>query len=216
MITGDVLTGVIAVIIGYLLGSIPFAYIVTRIVTGKDIRRLGGGNVGARNTYLQAGWAAGIIAGVFDVAKGVAAVVIAHNLLGLDKYFVLATGLAAVSGHIWSIYLKFTGGNGLSPTIGILSVLLTRELGIAFALTLVFIVITHNPILSINISLLSVPVSAWFIERELMPVFFSLILLLIMVLHFLPTAQKALVQAGNKENFFFELLRMKKVKAKKS
>ena len=83
MIVNDIVTGIIAVIIGYLLGSIPSAYIVTRIVTGKDIRQLEGGNVGARNTYVQAGLVAAIIVGIFDIGKGAAAVAIARWLLGV-------------------------------------------------------------------------------------------------------------------------------------
>ena len=213
MIVNDIVTGIIAVIIAYLLGSIPSAYIITRLATGKDIRRLGGGNAGARNVFHEVGLWAAIIVGVFDVGKGAAAVAIASWLLGAPQLFVLAAGLAAVAGHMWSIYLKFTGGNGLAATIGVLSVLMTRELLIVIALILVFIVITRNPVLSVNISLLSVPVSAWFLEEPwLLYVTFSVVLLLILVLNFLPTFRAALVKAGSKENFFNELLRREKVK----
>jgi len=149
---------------------------------------------------------------VFDVGKGAAAVAIASWLLGAPQLFVLAAGLAAVAGHMWSIYLKFTGGNGLAATIGVLSVLMTRELLIVIALILVFIVITRNPVLSVNISLLSVPVSAWFLEKSGLLVAFSIVLLLILVLNFLPTFRAALVKAGSKENFFNELLRREKAK----
>ena len=212
MIVNDIVTGIIAVIIAYLLGSIPSAYIITRLATGKDIRRLGGGNVGARNVLHEVGLWAAIIVGVFDVGKGAAAVAIASWLLGAPQLFVLAAGLAAVAGHMWSIYLKFTGGNGLAATIGVLSVLMTRELLIVIALILVFIVITRNPVLSVNISLLSVPVSAWFLEKSGPFVAFSVVLLLILVLNFLPTFRAALVKAGSKENFFNELLRREKAK----
>ena len=212
MIVNDIVTGIIAVIIAYLLGSFPSAYIITRLATGKDIRRLGGGNAGARNVFHEVGLWAAIIVGVFDVGKGAAAVAIASWLLGAPQLFVLAAGLAAVAGHMWSIYLKFTGGNGLAATIGVLSVLMTRELLIVIALILVFIVITRNPVLSVNISLLSVPVSAWFLEKSGPFVAFSVVLLLILVLNFLPTFRAALVKAGSKENFFNELLRRDKAK----
>ncbi len=202
--------GVIAIIIAYLLGSIPSAYIVTRLETGKDIRQLGGGNVGARNVLHEVGLGVAIAVGIFDVGKGAAAVAIAYWLLGAPLLFVLGAGLAVVAGHIWSIYLKFTGGNGLATSIGVLSVLMTRELLIALAITVVFIVITRNPVLSVNISLLSVPVSAWFLEKSWLPVVFTIVLLLILVLNFLPTARAALVEAGSKENFVAELLRRNK------
>ncbi|MCJ7743071.1 MAG: glycerol-3-phosphate acyltransferase, partial [Dehalococcoidales bacterium] len=81
MIGNDVITGIIAIIIGYLLGSIPPAYVITRLVTGKDIRKIGGGNVGARNVFVEVGKAAGIGVGVFDVLKGAGAVALASWLL---------------------------------------------------------------------------------------------------------------------------------------
>ncbi len=207
-----VIDGIIALIVAYLLGSIPAAYIITRLTTGKDIRQLGGGNIGARNTFREVGKAAGIAVGIFDVGKGAAAVLIAHRLLEAPPLFVLAAGLAAVAGHIWPIYLKFTGGNGLATTLGVLSVLMTRELLIAFALTLLLVVITRNPVLSVNISLLSVPVSAWLLEESWLLIVFSILLALILVLHFIPTSRAALVKAGSRENLLAELLRSNKAK----
>jgi len=223
MIADEFVSGFVAIIIAYMLGSIPAAYIVTRLVTGKDIRQLGGGNVGARSVYQEVGLAAAIAAGVFDVGKGAAAIFIAWKLLGVTQVwllavpqlFLLAVGLAVVAGHVWSIYLKFTGGNGLSPIIGVLAVLMTRELLLAFALTLLLIFFTRNPVLSMSISLLSVPLSAWFVEQSWLPAVFSIVLVLILVLHFIPTARAALAQAGSKENLFAELVRGNKAKKEK-
>ena len=117
MIVNEVITGFMVIVIGYLLGSINSAYIITRLLTGKDIRQLGGGNAGARNTLREVGLRAAIPVAIFDVGKGAASVAIAHWLLNIPLYepnlFVLLAGVAAVAGHMWSIYLKFTGGNGL-------------------------------------------------------------------------------------------------------
>ena len=205
-----IVNGVIAVIIAYLLGSIPSAYIITRLATGKDIRQLGGGNVGARNVFREVGLGAAIGVGIFDIGKGAAAVYIAHYLLGAPQFFVLGAGLAAVAGHMWSIYLKFTGGNGLATGLGVLSILMTREFLIVLALTILFIVVTRNTVLSVNISLLSVPVNAWFLEKSWWLVIFSVVLLLMLILHFLPTARAALAKAGSKEKLSAELLRRDK------
>jgi glycerol-3-phosphate acyltransferase PlsY len=206
--------GIIAIIIAYLLGSIPSAYIITRLKTGKDIRKLDGGNVGARNVFHEVGLGAAIAVVVFDVGKGAAAVAIARLLLDAPDFFVLGAGLAAVVGHIWSIYLKFTGGNGIATTIGVLAVLMTRELLIALAITLLLVASTRNPVLSVNISLLlSVPISAGFLRDPWLPyVVFSIVLALILVLHFLPTAMAAFAKAGSKEKFATELLRMDEAK----
>ena len=206
--------GAIAVVVAYLLGSFPSAYIVTRLKTGKDIRKLGGGNVGARNVYQEVGTIPAVIVGVIDIAKGAGAVAIALLLLEAPFWWVLAAGLAVVVGHIWSIFLKFSGGNGIATTIGILAVLMTRELLIALAVTFLFLAITRNPILSVNISLaLSIPISAGFLRDPWLDyVVFSLILIVVLVLNFLPTAKAALAKAGSREKFAAELLRIDKEK----
>ena len=202
--------GIVSMLVAYLLGSIPSAYIITRWKMGKDIRQLGGGNVGARNVYREVGLGAAIGVGIFDVGKGVAAVAIAHYLLGAPQFFVLGAGLAVIAGHMWSVYLKFTGGNGLATSLGVLSILMSRELLIVLALTILFIVVTRNTVLSVNISLLSVPVNAWFLEKSWWLVFFSVVLLLMLILHFLPTARAALAKAGSKERLSAELFRRDK------
>lgn len=197
--------GVIAVIIAYLLGSISSAYIITRLLTGRDIRQLGGGNAGARNVYREVGLKAAIPVAIFDVSKGAAAVAIAHWWLAVPPLFVMAAGLAAVAGHMWPVYLKFSGGNGLAATIGVLSLPMTRELVIILGIMLILTFTTRNPVLSLNISLLSLPISAWFLEKSGWPVIFSLVLLLMLVLNFLPTARAALARAGSRENLIAEL-----------
>ena len=226
MIVNEIITIIIAIVIGYLLGSIPAAYIAVRLVKGKDIRQIGGGNVGGRNAFQQAGWGAGIAVGIFDVGKGTAAVAIVQLLLNVPlgaitiaQYsldapgtFVLLAGLAAIAGHIWPVYLKFTGGNGLSPTIGVLAILMPRELLITLVITLILIIIIRNLVLSINIGLLSVPLSTWLLEKSGLLVTFSIIVLLMLILHFLPTAATALAKAGGKQNLLNELLRRDKDK----
>lgn len=211
MIVNEVITGFVAIIIAYLLGSIPAAYIVTRLVTGKDIRRLGSGNAGGNNVYLHVGLKAAIPVAIFDVGKGTAAVAIAHWLLGVPLFephlFVLLAGIAVVAGHTWSVYLKFSGGNGLSATIGALAIIMPWELLIVIALLLVLKVITHNLVLSTNISLLSVPISVWFLEKEWLYVGFCIVLIIMLVLNFVPQIRTDLAKTGGRRNFFSELLR---------
>jgi glycerol-3-phosphate acyltransferase PlsY len=213
--------GIAAVIIAYLLGSIPSAYIITRIVKGKDIRKLGGGNVGTLNVYNEVGKAAAIAVGIIDVGKGIAAVSIAFWLLDfttIDEIsssllFVFAAGMAAVAGHIWSVFLKFTGGNGLVTTVGVLSVIMTKETLIALAVSLLIVVIIRNPVLSLNLSLLfAVPISAWLLGKPPIFIVFPLLLAMMLISHFLPTAIQALKKAGSKEKLGAELLRRNSVK----
>ena len=211
MIINEVITGLIAITIAYLLGSINSAYIVTRLVTGKDIRQLGGGNAGGRNVFREVGFWAAVPVAIFDMGKGAASVAIAHWLLDVPFFemniFVLLAGLAAVAGHMWSIYLKFTGGNGLAAAIGALAVLMPWSLLFVFAIMFILTLIIHNPVLSLNIGLLSLPVSSGILEKSWMPVAFSIVLIIIMILNFVSTARAALTAAGNKQNLFNQLIR---------
>ncbi len=211
MIINEVITGFIAIIVSYLLGSINSAYIVTRLATGKDIRQLGGGNAGGRNVFREVGLGAAIPVVIFDVGKGAVSVAIAYWLLDVPIYelhlFVLLAGMAAVAGHMWSIYLKFTGGNGLAATIGVLAMVMPWALLIILAIMLILTVITRNPVLSLNISLLSTPVSAWFLEKSWLLITFSIALIVILVLNFIPTARAALAKTGTGNNLLAQLLR---------
>lgn len=115
------------VILGYLLGSIPTAYIVGRILKGVDIRQIGDGNMGAANTFRQLGPKAGMTVGIIDAAKGALAVFIAQQA-SLPLFAVLLTGTAVVVGHNWPIFLGFRGGRGEATTIGVLLVTITQPM----------------------------------------------------------------------------------------
>ena len=214
MIVNEATSIFIAIIVAYLLGSIPFAYIFTRLTTGKDIRRLGSGNAGGNNVFQEVGLRAAIPTAFFDVGKGALAVAMAHWLLNVPLHepelFVLLAAIAAIAGHMWSVYLKFSGGNGLSATIGALAILMPWELLIVMGLLLILKVVTHNLVLSINISLFSVPISAWFLEKEWLYVGFSIVVIIMLVLNFIPTAMAAFAKTGSRKNLTDELLRKDK------
>jgi acyl phosphate:glycerol-3-phosphate acyltransferase len=107
------------IVLSYLLGSIPTAYLASRLIRGRDIRRMGDANVGAANAYHELGAKAGVMVGLIDAAKGAAAVLIARSL-DLSEIWILMAGLAAVAGHNWPVFLGFRGGRGVSTTIGVL------------------------------------------------------------------------------------------------
>ena len=112
------------VVLGYLLGSIPTAHIAGRILKRVDIRRIGDGNMGAANAFRHLGAKVGVAVGIIDAAKGAVAVIIAQAA-SLPLAAVLATGVAAVVGHNWPVFISFRGGRGESTTIGVLLALLT-------------------------------------------------------------------------------------------
>ena len=214
MIANQVMMGFIAIIVAYLIGSLPFAYLFTRLTTGKDIRRLGSGNAGANNVLQEVGLRAAVPTAFFDVGKGTLAVAVAHWLLDVPlhqpEFFVLLAAIAAIAGHMWSVYLKFSGGNGLGATFGVLAILMPWELLIVIGLLLILKVVTHNLVLSVNIGLLSVPISAWFLERSWLFVGFSIIVTILLILNFIPQLKKDHIRVGSIKNLINEFLRKDK------
>ena len=109
--------------VAYLLGSVPSAYLVVRRLTGEDIRRIGSGNPGTMNVRDHIGFKSALLVGALDIGKGAAAVALAYYA-GLGEVAAVLAGLAAVSGHLWPIFLRLRGGNGTGPTVGAILVLL--------------------------------------------------------------------------------------------
>ncbi|MBN1366434.1 MAG: glycerol-3-phosphate acyltransferase [Dehalococcoidales bacterium] len=162
-----VLREIAALVIAYLLGSIPTAYIVTRIIKGKDIRRLGGGNVGSLNTIKSVGRLPGAAVGFIDICKGAAAVLLAFYVLGVPPLFVMLAGLLSIVGHMWMIFLKFTGGRGMGPMMGSIITILCLYtdwwgLGIFLFIIAIPIFITRNVPLSLTLGIIALPIIVWF------------------------------------------------------
>ena len=110
----------VLIVAAYLLGGIPTAYLVARFAAGIDIRSYGSGNVGASNALAHLGAKAGVAIGLFDlIGKGILPVLLARTLdAGLGVQVVV--GLAAVAGHNWSPYIRFTGGRGVGTAGGVM------------------------------------------------------------------------------------------------
>jgi glycerol-3-phosphate acyltransferase PlsY len=106
------------VLAAYLLGSIPFSFLVARAFGVHDVRRVGSGNVGATNVLRNAGKAAGALALVLDVGKGAAAPALAGWLAPGEPALAAAAALAAVVGHIFPVWLRFHGGKGVATGLG--------------------------------------------------------------------------------------------------
>ena len=127
---------IIAVTFGYLVGSVPFAFLLARR-RGVDLRRTGSGNVGAANVLRTSGVPNAVVAMCLDVAKGAVAVLVAQRLSG-GPATPVAGGLAAVIGHIYPAWIGFRGGKGVATAAGVFVVLAPLAValaGVVFALT---------------------------------------------------------------------------------
>ncbi|TSD01908.1 MAG: glycerol-3-phosphate acyltransferase PlsY [Parcubacteria group bacterium Athens0714_26] len=107
----------------YLVGSIPFDYILVKIIKGIDIRKVGSGNPGATNVKRILGWPGLVAAFILDAFKGVVPVWLAWHVFNLPVWEVTLVGSAAIIGHILSIFLWFKGGKGVSTIMGVFLVL---------------------------------------------------------------------------------------------
>jgi len=116
---------VLVVIIAYLIGSIPFGYLIVRATGGGDVRETGSGGTGATNVSRRAGKAAGIFTLILDAAKGALAVVVAKSIFNGDStdWLISAAAIAVILGHIFPVWLRLHGGKGVATGAGALVLL---------------------------------------------------------------------------------------------
>jgi glycerol-3-phosphate acyltransferase PlsY len=187
---------VIAVLIGYLLGSIPSAYLAGRLRKGIDIREVGSRNMGAMNVFYQVGSIEAVLVTLVDLGKGVGAILLVRWLSGspLVSPFDLLTGIAgtaAVIGHIFPVFLKFRGGKGAATAIGILIFLMPWAVPFLFAVFAIALLLTRNPTFSYSLLLIVFPFVAGFIYRDrygepLSLVFYSIALGVFLGIQYIP------------------------------
>lgn len=149
----------LAVILGYLAGSVPFAFLLARRV-GIDVRRSGSGNVGAANVLRTTGPWRGVAAMALDVGKGALAVLLAGVTTG-GAGAVAASGAAAVVGHIYPVWLRFHGGKGVAVAAGVFAVLTPLATGIAASLFFLTVWATRYVSLGSIAATLALPPIAW-------------------------------------------------------
>ena len=147
------------ILLGYLAGSVPFAFLLARR-RGIDVRIAGSGNVGAANVLRTTGPWRGVIVMSLDVAKGVGAVAIAHLLSGGTALIAL-TGAAAIVGHVYPVWLRFHGGKGVAVAAGVFTMLSPGATAAAAALFLLIAWVTRYVSLASIAATVALPPVAW-------------------------------------------------------
>lgn len=181
------------IIISYLIGSIPNAYIFGRIFKGIDIRKFGSGNVGATNAWRVLGRGIGISVLAMDILKGVLAVTLLGDFLVYrgnlsNEVLRIILGIVCIVGHNWTIFLGFKGGKGIATTLGVLLGLAFKIAGLKAILGLVILVwlgvfmIGKIVSLASVLSGISLPLFMYFLKQPNILLLFSIILAFLIIL----------------------------------
>ena len=166
--------------VSYLLGSIPFGYLLVRIFRGEDIRQTGSGNIGATNVARSGAKGLGIATLVLDALKGALAVWLAALLAG-SKYnlcggfiqhpcapalrLMSLAALFAVLGYVFSVWLRFKGGKGVATALGVFCVLFPAAILVALAIFILVVAVTRYVSLGSILGAIAFPVAAYFLQK---------------------------------------------------
>lgn len=154
----------------YLIGGVPFGYLLVRLRTGRDVRAHGSGNIGATNVLRTAGRALGVLTLLLDIAKGWFAVWLMGRFTALDAGWMSAAGAAVVLGHAFPVFLKFKGGKAVASFVGVALALAPAAL--AAVLILFVAVVAWSRYISLG-SILGAalfPLAVWLLYHPAWPV----------------------------------------------
>jgi len=198
----DIAVAAIAIVCSYLLGSLPFAYIISRLVKGVDIRQVGTRNMGAMNTFYRIGFGWGVLVLLLDMAKGALAIVVAR-WLGADVVIQYVAAGVSVIGHMFPVFLGFRGGKGGATVIGIMAILMTRAIPLCVGVFILALLLTRYPTFSYSLALLCTPFIAWLEYHDGTMAVFTVVLLLMVLVRYLPRVLEMRSAGGTWKRVFF-------------
>lgn len=166
--------------VAYLVGSIPFSYLIARAFAGKDVRREGSGNVGATNVARTAGKKAGVLALVGDLTKGVVIILIARWMVARPDWpyaagpqpweskemWVALAGLVAILGHMFPVWLRFHGGKGVATAGGVILALDPRVFAAAVLVFAIVVLLSRMVSLASIVTAASIPLLFRFVAHD--------------------------------------------------
>jgi acyl phosphate:glycerol-3-phosphate acyltransferase len=176
----EVLGWFLCFVCGYLLGSIPVAFLVVKWRFGKDVRQYGSGQAGGSNIYRRFSKKLGILVFLYDILKGILVIGVAR-ILGLNTAQQVVIGLAVIIGHNWPVFLGFNAGRGVATSIGVGLFLLPLGIPGFLLLALLTILVGSSP-LPVLAAMATLPLTSWVLEKPAVLTLGLLALFLILII----------------------------------
>ncbi len=174
---------ILAVIVAYFLGGVPFGYLFVRFALGKDIRTMGSGNIGATNVHRSAGGKAGVIVLLLDIAKGFLAVWIAAVLNPGDPRALAYAAVAVMLGHAFPLLLRFRGGKAVACFIGAFLYIAPLPLLAVLLVFVIVVALTKYISLGIILAALLFPLAVWLIMHPAQAILFASIFASLLIVY---------------------------------
>ncbi|HMD86407.1 MAG TPA: glycerol-3-phosphate 1-O-acyltransferase PlsY [Terriglobia bacterium] len=162
--------GPLTPLFAYLLGSIPFGYLIVRWQKGVDVRSTGSGSTGATNVMRNLGIAGFVATFILDVGKGTVAVLLASRLTSGDPRWIAASSVAAILGHCFPVWLKFRGGKGVATGVGVFLALAPLQVALALALFAIVVAIWRYISLGSIVATAAFPLLVYFMKHPPLPI----------------------------------------------
>ncbi|MGQ9634098.1 MAG: glycerol-3-phosphate 1-O-acyltransferase PlsY [Bryobacteraceae bacterium] len=157
--------GLVALALAYLVGAIPFGYLLVKWTKGTDVRSSGSGNIGATNVLRTAGRAAGAATLLLDGGKGYLAVWLAARLSGGSAAWTAAAALAVMAGHAYPVFLRFRGGKAVASCVGAFLYLEPLPLAAVLVVWIVIVAVTRYVSLGSVVAAATLPLAVWLIAH---------------------------------------------------
>jgi glycerol-3-phosphate acyltransferase PlsY len=161
---------VLALIAAYLIGSVPFGFLLVKLTTGRDVRSMGSGNIGATNVLRTTSRGLGLLTLALDIAKGFVAVWLAARLTGGSPLWTSAAALAVIAGHAFPVFLKFRGGKAVASFLG--AFLYLAPLAVVAVIVVFVVVVWRTRYISLGsiTAAATFPLAVWLILHPPAPV----------------------------------------------
>jgi glycerol-3-phosphate acyltransferase PlsY len=164
------MTGPLAPFLAYLLGSIPFGYLIVRWQKGIDVRTTGSGSIGATNVMRNLGVIGFIVTFILDVGKGIASVLLASRMTSGEPHWVAVSAVAAILGHCFPFWLGFHGGKGVATGVGVFIALAPLQVALVLVIFAVVLAIWRYVSLGSIVATAAFPLLVHFMTPAPLPI----------------------------------------------